>query len=78
MSLHRRGKILRGALFWRWDVQVYLGVGPGEYGVRPDHSTFDIIRTFAARMRQAVVATPPRKECDLGCWVPSVKHGFAT
>lgn len=46
------GKILRGALFWRWDVQVYLGVGPGEYGVRPDHSTFDIIRAFAAKMRQ--------------------------
>ena len=25
-----RGRILRGALFWRWDIQVYLGVGPGE------------------------------------------------
>ena len=24
-----RGRILRGALFWRWDIQVYLGVGPG-------------------------------------------------
>mmetsp|Transcript_10777 Transcript_10777/g.32342 ORF Transcript_10777/g.32342 Transcript_10777/m.32342 type:complete len:600 (-) Transcript_10777:893-2692(-) len=72
------GGILRGALFWRWDIQVYLGVGPGEYGVRPDHSTFDIIRNFAGRMRSAVVATPPRKECELGCWVPTVKHHFET
>ncbi len=74
----RRGGILRGALFWRWDIQVYLGVGPGEYGVRPDHSTFDIIRNFATRMRAAVVATPPRKECELGCWVPAKRHHFET
>lgn len=35
---------------------MYLGVGPGEYGVRPDHSTFDIIRGFAAKMRQVTTA----------------------
>lgn len=72
------GGVLRGALFWRWDVQVYLGVGPGEYGVRPSHSTFDIIRKFAGQMRQAVVATPPREECDLGCWIPTSRIGFQT
>ena len=50
----------------------------GEYGVRPDHSTFEIIRQFARMMRHSVVATPPRQECELSCWVPARRYGFDT
>ena len=55
-----------------------MGVGPGEYGVRPDHSTFQIIRNFATMMRRAVVSTPPRQECEAGCWLPAKRYGFET
>jgi len=50
----------------------------GEYGVRPDHSTFEIIRQFARMMRHSVVATPPRQECELSCWVSARRYGFDT
>lgn len=55
-----------------------MGVGPGEYGVQPEHSTFEIIRTFATMMRHAVVATPPRQECEAGCWLAAKRYGFDT
>ncbi len=46
--------------------------------MRPDHSTFEIIRQFARMMRHSVVATPPRQECELSCWVPARRYGFDT
>ena len=46
--------------------------------MRPDHSTFEIIRLFARIMRHSVVATPPRQECELSCWVPARRYGFNT
>ncbi len=29
-----RGRPLRGVLFWRWDLQVYAGMAPADYGVQ--------------------------------------------
>ncbi len=46
--------------------------------MRPEHSTFEIIRVFARVMRHAVVATPPRQECELSCWIPVSRYGFDT
>ena len=46
--------------------------------MRPEHSTFEIIRSYARMMRHAVVATPPRQECELSCWIPVSRYGFDT
>jgi hypothetical protein len=46
-----RGRGLTGSLFWRWDVQVYAGAGPTDYGVRRFDSTFSIIGSHAATVR---------------------------
>ena len=46
--------------------------------MRPEHSTFEIIRLYARMMRHAVVATPPRQECELSCWIPVSRYGFDT
>ena len=49
--LNDRGRGLTGSLFWRWDVQVYAGAGPTDYGVRRFDSTFSIIGSHAATVR---------------------------
>jgi hypothetical protein len=68
--LPRRGLPLMGSLFWRWDVQVYAGEGPRDYGVRSFDSTFPIIARHAALLRKKRITQPPRAECRTGCWVP--------
>lgn len=64
---------LAGAAFWRWDVSVYEGVKPTDYGVGDgDASTFAIVAAAGARSRAlASAAAPGRGEgCPTGCWIP--------
>ena len=64
---------LAGAAFWRWDVGVYAGVKPTDYGVGDgDASTFAIVGGAGARSAGlAAAVVPGRGEgCPAGCWVP--------
>lgn len=63
---------MTGSMFWRYDVQVYAGKATTDYGVHSFDSTWGIITDHAGVLRERRVATPPRPECKLGCWVP--KH----
>ena len=37
-----RNRPLRGVLFWRWDLQVYQGMAPADYGVQVTSSLCSI------------------------------------
>jgi len=51
----KSGGPLRGTLFWHWYDE---GVGPGKYGVRTKHSTFDLIRQHAEFMNEQFETAP--------------------
>ncbi|BDA41827.1 Mannan endo-1,4-beta-mannosidase 4 [Coccomyxa sp. Obi] len=73
------GRPLRGVLFWRWDLQVYAGMAPADYGVQVGDSTFDLIRDNAGKIKQLAAQQPPDSACKVGCWVPDVHSGtFST
>jgi len=64
---------LAGAAFWRWDVGVYAGVKPTDYGVGDgDSSTFAIVSAAGARSAALTAALAPSRGegCPAGCWVP--------
>lgn len=64
---------LVGAAFWRWDVGVYAGVRPTDYGVGDgDASTFGIVGAAGARSAALAAAVVPLRgeACPVGCWVP--------
>jgi len=74
-----RGRPLRGVLFWRWDLQVYAGMAPADYGVQVGDTTFDLIRDNAAKVKALAAQQPPNASCKVGCWVPEVHSGtFST
>ena len=74
-----RGRPLRGVLFWRWDMQVYAGTDPADYGVRLEDTTFDLIRQNADQLKILSAQQPPNAACRVGCWVPEVHAGtFST
>ena len=74
-----RGRPLRGVLFWRWDMQVYAGTDPADYGVRVEDTTFDLIRQNADQLKILSAQQPPNAACRVGCWVPEVHAGtFST
>lgn len=72
--LVRRNRPLRGALFWRWDLQVYAGMAPADYGVQVADTTFDTIRESAAAAKKLATQQPPQPSCKLGCWVPEAQQ----
>lgn len=65
-----RNRALRGVLFWRWDLNVYEGMPPADYGLLAEDSTFDIVRQNADQVKSLMVSIPPAPSCKLGCWVP--------
>ena len=74
-----RGRPLRGVLFWRWDLQVYAGTDPADYGVQVQDTTFDIIKENADQQKVLSAQQPPNAACRVGCWVPEVHAGtFST
>ena len=74
-----RGRPLRGVLFWRWDMQVYAGTDPADYGVRVEDTTFDLIRQNADQLKTLSAQQPPNAACRVGCWVPEIHAGtFST
>jgi hypothetical protein len=74
-----RGRPLRGVLFWRWDLQVYAGTDPADYGVQVQDSTFDLIKGNADQLKVLSAQQPPNAACKVGCWVPEVHAGtFST
>ena len=74
-----RGRPLRGVLFWRWDMQVYAGTDPADYGVRVEDTTFDLIRQNADQLKILSAQQPPNAACRVGCWVPEIHAGtFST
>ncbi len=74
-----RGRPLRGVLFWRWDLQVYAGMAPADYGVQVADTTFDLIRDNASKVKMLAAQQPPDSSCKVGCWVPDVHSGtFST
>ena len=73
------GRPLRGVLFWRWDLQVYAGTDPADYGVQVQDTTFDIIKENADQLKVLSAQQPPNVSCKVGCWVPEVHAGtFST
>ena len=72
-----RNRGLTGSLFWRWDVQVYAGAGPTDYGVRHFDSTVGLIGRHADTVRRRNAGQPPRAECGLGCWVPQPRGWYS-
>ncbi|CAK0746787.1 hypothetical protein CVIRNUC_001718 [Coccomyxa viridis] len=73
------GRPLRGVLFWRWDMQVYAGTDPADYGVRVEDTTFDLIRQNADQLKILSAQQPPNAACRVGCWVPEIHAGtFST
>jgi hypothetical protein len=74
-----RGRPLRGVLFWRWDLQVYAGTDPADYGVQVQDSTFNLIKGNADQLKVLSAQQPPNAACKVGCWVPEVHAGtFST
>ena len=66
-------------LFWRWDLQVYAGMAPADYGVQVADTTFDLIRDNAAKVKVLSAQQPPDPSCKVGCWVPDIHSGtFST
>lgn len=65
-----RNRALRGVLFWRWDLNVYEGMPPADYGLLAIDSTFDIVQKNADQVKSLMVSIPPAPSCKLGCWVP--------
>lgn len=75
----RRGRPLRGVLFWRWDLQVYANTDPADYGVQAQDTTFGLIRQNADQLKVLSAQQPPNAACKVGCWVPEVHAGtFST
>ena len=73
------GRPLRGVLFWRWDLQVYAGTDPADYGVQVQDTTFDIIKENADQSKILSAQQPPNAACRVGCWVPEIHAGtFST
>jgi hypothetical protein len=69
-----RNRALRGVLFWRWDLNVYAGMPPADYGLLAGDTTFDIVRRNADQVKSLMVSMPPAPSCKLGCWVPAPEH----
>lgn len=65
-----RNRALRGVLFWRWDLNVYEGMPPADYGLLAIDTTFDIVQKNADQVKSLMVSIPPAPSCKLGCWVP--------
>ena len=53
-------RALRGVLFWRWDLPVYAGVTPADYGLTHGEPTFAIIKRHSDQVRM-------RREWMGGC-----------
>lgn len=73
-----RGQALQGSMFWCLDVAVYSrDAWPGPYAVRPEHSTFGIVREHAAQLRNIIVTTAPDPLCmrehKTKCYVPQLR-----
>ena len=62
-------------MFWRWDLQVYMGESPADYGLISGDSTFDIIRHSAQLMKRHTVASAPSASCTADCWVAETATG---
>mmetsp|Transcript_2474 Transcript_2474/g.8808 ORF Transcript_2474/g.8808 Transcript_2474/m.8808 type:complete len:286 (+) Transcript_2474:898-1755(+) len=52
----KAGGPLRGTLFWHWYDE---GVGPGKYGVRSSHTTFELIRLHTELMNELFESADP-------------------
>ena len=45
------GGSLKGSLFWNWEIDLLIGATEDPYTLRPEDSTFDLVRSHALRMQ---------------------------
>lgn len=46
-----QGGSLKGSLFWNWEIDLLIGATEDPYTLRPEDSTFDLVRSHALRMQ---------------------------
>lgn len=66
-----QGQALAGSLFWRWGFNHWDAQQPGDYGVLPGQSTFEVARRHAQAVKSLQNAAPPLPGCRPQCWVGS-------
>ncbi|GMH44902.1 hypothetical protein BSKO_12859 [Bryopsis sp. KO-2023] len=65
------GKNVQGSLFWRWNMPLFSHMGRGDYGVRPEDSTFQYVLRHTGFVNAMTNSQPPGQSCASECWVPN-------
>lgn len=66
------GGAMGGAMFWRWALLLHPDSTAGGYGVYPNDTTMEHVKSHGSFLRQVHNSLPPRPDCKLGAWFPVV------